>query len=60
MSGPMAPPNHYSRSRIWVLWDTGAQVSPILSTQLHDNIKKDENGVVQPSGFATLNPNTYD
>jgi len=37
---------------IWVLWDTGAQVSQILSTQLHDNIKKDENGVVQRSGFA--------
>lgn len=38
---------------IWVLWDTGrAQVSQILSTQPHDNIKKDEDGVFQPSGFA--------
>lgn len=37
---------------IWVLWDTGAQVSQILSTQLHDNIKEDENGAVQLSGFA--------
>jgi len=40
---------------IWVLWDTGAQVSQILSTQLHDNIKKDEHGVVQSSGFAVAN-----
>lgn len=37
---------------IWVLWDAGAQVSQILSTQLHDDIKKDENGIVQPSGLA--------
>ena len=37
---------------VWVLWDTGAHVSQILSSQLHDNIKKDENGVVQLSGFA--------
>ena len=38
-----------------MLWDTGAQVSQILSTQLHDNIKKDEHGVVQSSCFAVAN-----
>ena len=35
-----------------VLWDTGAQVSQILSSELRDDIKIDGNGVVQTSGFA--------
>jgi len=50
---PLGTPEPVQTFRdIWVLQDTAAQVSQILSTQLHDNIKKDENGVVQPSGFA--------
>jgi len=37
-----------------VLWDTGAQVSRILSGQLRDDIKTDsESGVVQTEGYAT-------
>ncbi len=40
---------------VWVLWDTGAQVSQILSGQLRDEIKTDsESGVVQTEGFASV------
>jgi hypothetical protein len=36
-----------------VLWDTGAEVSHILSSLLKDDIKRDELGAVQDMGFAT-------
>jgi hypothetical protein len=39
-------------SDVWVLWDMGAQVSQILSSQLQDDIKKNEGGIVDQSGFA--------
>lgn len=46
-------PPEQTFQNVWALWDTGVQVSQILSSRLDDAVKRDENGDVQPSGYAT-------
>jgi hypothetical protein len=45
-------PPKQTLQNVWALWDTGAPVSQILSSQLDDAVKRDKNGNVQPSGYA--------
>lgn len=50
MSGLMAPQPVQAFEDVCVLWDTGTQVSQILSSRLRDDIKQDKIGDVQTSG----------